>query len=151
MVALVTDGVSGGFALDLYAGVGLFSVPLSRKFRQVAAVESSEYSYSDLKVNAPDNVTGYLIEVQNFLAQIPPETRFDCVLVDPPRAGLGEKVAPGIAALQTPQCTYVSCDPATLARDLRVLTDAGYRILEVHLLDLFPQTFHVETVVRLQR
>jgi 23S rRNA (uracil1939-C5)-methyltransferase len=151
LVALVTADRTGGFALDLYAGVGLFSLLLSQKFRQVAAVESAAFSFHDLQANSPSNVTGYRVEVQKFLAQVPPETRFDYVIADPPRGGLGEKIALVAAGLKAPQFTYVSCDPATLARDLRVLTQAGYRIGQVHLLDLFPQTFHIETVVRLER
>jgi 23S rRNA (uracil1939-C5)-methyltransferase len=149
MVALVTDGRSGGFALDLYAGVGLFSLPLSQNFRQVAAVESEPFSVHDLLANSPSNVSGYRIRVEDFFIQVPPETKFDYVVVDPPRGGLGEPVAHALANLKAPQFTYVSCDPATLARDLRVLMQAGYRIREMHLLDLFPQTFHIETVVLL--
>ncbi|MBZ5510509.1 MAG: 23S rRNA (uracil(1939)-C(5))-methyltransferase RlmD [Acidobacteriia bacterium] len=151
MVALVSADCSGGFALDLYAGVGLFSLPLSQNFRQVAAVESADCSFHDLQVNSPSNATGYRVDVQKFLAQVPAETRFDYVIVDPPRGGLGEKVALVLAGLKAPQITYVSCDPATLARDLRVLTQAGYSMRQIHLLDLFPQTFHIETVVRLER
>jgi 23S rRNA (uracil1939-C5)-methyltransferase len=152
MVELATAGQSGGFALDLYAGVGLFSVPLSQNFRQVAAVESAPFSFHDLQANSPSSVTGYRVDVQKFLSQVPEETRFDYIIVDPPRGGLGEKVATIVAALKAPQLTYVSCDPATLARDLRVLTQSGwYRMFEIHLLDLFPQTFHIETLVRLQR
>ncbi len=150
MVRLVTSGRTGGFALDLYSGVGLFSLPLSQSFRQVAAVESSPYSFHDLHANSPSNVTGYRVEVDKFLAQVPPETRFDYIVADPPRGGLSERVARAISHLRAPQFTYVSCDPATLARDLRVLTQAGYLIQEIHLLDLFPQTFHIETVVRLE-
>ena len=71
--------------------------------------------------------------------------------MDPPRAGLGPKVAKQLAGIRAPQLAYVSCDPATLARDLRVLLDSGYRIEQLHLVDLFPQTFHIETIVRLAR
>jgi 23S rRNA (uracil1939-C5)-methyltransferase len=149
MVRLVSEGRTGGFALDLYAGVGLFSLPLSQNFRQVAAVESAPFSFHDLKANVPSNVTPYRVDVDKFLAQVPPETHFDYVVVDPPRGGLGEKVALRAAKLKVPQITYVSCDPATLARDLRVLMQAGYRIREMHLLDFFPQTFHIETAVLL--
>jgi len=151
MVTLVTADRDGGFALDLYAGVGLFTLPLSQNFRQVAAVESAHFSFHDLQLNSPSNATGYRVDVQKFLSQVPPETRFDYVVVDPPRGGLGEKVVRAVAALQPPQITYISCDPATLARDLRVLTQAGYGMRQIHLLDLFPQTFHIETVVRLER
>ncbi len=146
LVSLVTRDRAGGFALDLYAGVGLFSLPLSQTFRQVAAVESAPFSFHDLRANSPSNVTGYRVDVQEFLTQVPPETHFDYLVADPPRGGLGEKVAVVAAGLKAPQLTYVSCDPATLARDLRVLMQAGYRIREMHLVDLFPQTFHIEAV-----
>ncbi|MBZ5567160.1 MAG: 23S rRNA (uracil(1939)-C(5))-methyltransferase RlmD [Acidobacteriia bacterium] len=150
MVEVAMADRAGGFALDLYAGVGLFSLALSQTFRQVAAVESAAFSFHDLQANSPSNVTGYRVEVDKFLAQVPAETRFDYVVVDPPRGGLGEKAARAAARLKAPQFTYVSCDPATLARDLRVLTQAGYRIRAMHLLDVFPQTFHIETVVWLE-
>jgi 23S rRNA (uracil1939-C5)-methyltransferase len=75
----------------------------------------------------------------------------DFILVDPPRAGLGQKVAKRLAATEASQIIYVSCDPATLARDLRILLDSGYKIERIHLADLFPQTFHIESIVRLAR
>jgi 23S rRNA (uracil1939-C5)-methyltransferase len=75
----------------------------------------------------------------------------DFVLVDPPRSGLGEKVVRGLAGLRPPRMTYISCDPATLARDLGGLTKAGYRIEQAHLVDLFPQTYHLESVFSLAR
>jgi 23S rRNA (uracil1939-C5)-methyltransferase len=149
MLALATQGRSGGFALDLYAGTGLFSLPLSQTFRQVAAVEAAPLSFHDLQANVPSNVTGYRVPADQFLAQVPQETKFDYVVVDPPRGGLGEKVAMALGGLGAPQLTYVSCDPATLARDLRVLMQLGYRVEQAHMLDLFPQTFHIETVLHL--
>ncbi len=151
MVGLATEDRSGGFALDLYAGVGLFSLPLSQNFRQVAAAESAPFSFHDLQANAPSNVKGYRADVDAFLGSVPREARFDYVIADPPRVGLGEKVSKRIAGLQAPQFTYVSCDPATLSRDLRLITGAGYRIREMHLVDMFPQTFHIETVTMLER
>ena len=75
----------------------------------------------------------------------------DLVVVDPPRSGLGEPVAGLLANLGAPRITYVSCDPATLARDLIPLLAAGYRVENLHLLDLFPQTYHLETVIHLTR
>jgi 23S rRNA (uracil1939-C5)-methyltransferase len=151
MAALATEGRSGGFALDLYSGVGLFSLPLSQNFLQVAAVESATFSFHGLLANAPANVKGYRIPVDKFLASVPRKTHFDYIIADPPRSGMGGKVAKLVAGLKAPQLTYVSCDPATLARDLHVLTAAGYRIREMHLVDMFPQTFHIETVTMLER
>ena len=77
--------------------------------------------------------------------------RVTAVVVDPPRAGLGEQLAKGLSKLAARRLTYVSCDPATLARDLQVLLSGGYQMTDLHLVDLFPQTFHIETVVRLVR
>lgn len=149
MLSLATDGISGGYALDLYAGVGLFTLPLSQNFREVAAVEIAPFSFHDLTANSPSSVKGYRVAVDKFLAYVPDGTRFDYVVVDPPRGGFGPTAAEILAKLRTPRITYVSCDPATLARDLKVLAAAGYRIEALHLLDLFPQTFHIETVAKL--
>lgn len=75
----------------------------------------------------------------------------DLAVVDPPRSGLGERVARMLATLGAPRVIYVSCDPVTLARDLVILLAAGYRIEQMHLVDLFPQTYHLESVVHLVR
>lgn len=146
LVQSATANTNGKLALDLYAGVGLFTIPLSRTFAQVIAVESSPASIINLRENAPQNVTEYGEPVERFLAQSQ-RLRPDFVIVDPPRAGLGERVARQLAALAAPRITYVSCDPSTLARDLRVLTASQYVIEQIHLVDLFPQTYHLETVV----
>ena len=151
LVRLVTEGRSGHYALDMYAGTGLFSLMLSQSFREVGAVESAPFSFHDLRHNCPSNVTGYRAPVANFLAHAPEDLNADLVIVDPPRAGLGQQVAVAVATIDAPRITYVSCDPATLARDLIILTKSGYRIEEVHLLDLFPQTFHIESVFQLAR
>lgn len=152
MVDLVTGGQEGDNALDLYSGVGLFTLPLAKNFVEVSAVEAAPYSYHDLRKNAPSNVSTYRALTQAFLAGIDDVTsRFDFVVADPPRGGLGEPVARKLAELAPPQITYVSCDPATLARDLKILLDSGYKIRETHLIDLFPQTFHIETVVKLEK
>ena len=149
LVDLVSKDRSGDRALDLYAGTGLFSVVLARNFREVGAVESWPFSFRDLMHNCPRHVRLYQESVEDFLGGAHAE--WDLVVVDPPRAGLGERVAELLAASDTPRITYVSCDPATLARDLTVLMESGYRIEEVHLVDLFPQTFHIESVLQLTR
>ncbi len=149
LVRLVAEGRTGASALDLYAGTGLFSLPLSQQFEEVAAVEAAPFSAHDLKQNCPDNVSVFRETTVRFLSGLEDETSFDYVIVDPPRAGLGEAVARKLNSIMAPQLTYVSCDPATLARDLRML--ALYRIKEAHLVDLFPQTFHIETVLHLVR
>jgi 23S rRNA (uracil1939-C5)-methyltransferase len=147
MVSLVTGGRSGEVALDLYAGVGLFAVPLAKSFVKVIAVEASTYSAADLKHNSPANVRAVRETTDRYMAKHTGSV--DLIVVDPPRAGLGEKVTRALLRLAAPRITYVSCDPSTLARDLRALLAGGYRVEEMHLLDLFPQTFHIETLVQL--
>ena len=151
LVELVTADRAGGLALDLYAGVGLFSRALSRSFREVTAVEAALFAFHDLRHNSPSNVAASHAPVEGFLASLPPRMKYDFVVVDPPRAGLGEKTARIVAGLGAPHLTYVSCDPATLSRDLRLLLESGYRVDQVHLVDLFPQTFHIESVFHLAR
>jgi 23S rRNA (uracil1939-C5)-methyltransferase len=150
MVHLASLGHRGKLALDLYAGVGLFSLPLAKSFEQVIAVEGSAQSVADLRHNAPSNVGVISGTTEQFLARKQKQTP-DFVLVDPPRAGLGAKVAAAIARLLPQEITYVSCDPSTQARDLGPLLKAGYRISEAHLIDLFPQTYHIESLLRLVR
>ena len=146
----VTADARGQIALDLYAGVGLFANHLAASFEQVIAVESAPTSVADLEANAAPNVSPARSSTEQFL-QKSGKLKADLVVVDPPRAGLGDRTAKLLAVVGTPRIVYVSCDPATLARDLRTLLESGYRIEQVHLFDLFPQTFHLETMVRLAR
>jgi len=149
LVGIVSGGRSGEVALDLYAGVGLFTVALATSFRHIVAVESSQGSASDLKYNSPRNAKAVRSTVDEYLTAKAGKVRPDLVVVDPPRAGLGARVARSLAKLGAARLTYVSCDPATLARDLVALTAGGYRVEQMHLIDLFPQTYHIETVVEL--
>jgi 23S rRNA (uracil1939-C5)-methyltransferase len=151
LVKLVTAGRSGELALDLYAGVGLFTCTLSRSFRHTVAVESSLSSAVDLKYNALPNTKVIRSTVEEFLASKRRHETPTLIVVDPPRTGLGDRVARALAQSDARRITYVSCDPATLARDLVALRTGGYRVEQVHLIDLFPQTFHLETVVQLTR
>lgn len=151
LVKLVTEGCEGRCALELYAGVGLFTVPLARRFDRITAVEAAPASASDLRRNAPANVDVYQETTERYLAKLPPGKLFDLIVLDPPRAGLGERSAQLLERLNAPRITYVSCDPSTLARDLRLLSAGGFRIEEMHLVDLFPQTFHLESVTQLIR
>jgi 23S rRNA (uracil1939-C5)-methyltransferase len=151
LVSIVTAGRSGTVALDLYAGVGLFSSVLNREFKNVIAVESSPTSHADLLYNSPANVTAVRSTVEQYLNNVNDKLRPDLVVVDPPRSGLGDKVIPALIGLQPPRITYVSCDPATLSRDLGRLIQSGYQIEQAHLIDLFPQTYHVESVFHLAR
>ena len=150
LVEAAIGDASGETALDLYAGVGLFAIPLARKFKKVAAVEAGITAARDLEVNAQN--AGQVIQhlqgrVEDHLARMTATPDF--IVADPPRAGLGKTVVSHLARLKPPKLTIVSCDPATLARDVAGLTD--YKIDSLTLVDLFPQTYHLETVARLSR
>jgi 23S rRNA (uracil1939-C5)-methyltransferase len=151
LVRVAMPGVGGRAALDLYAGAGLFTLPLSKSFDEVLAVEASSHSFADLRHNAPRNVKPIRATTETFLLERGPKLSPDLVIVDPPRAGLGEKTARALGRMSVPRVTYVSCDPATLARDLRPLLESGFKVAEAHLVDLFPQTAHMETVLHLVR
>jgi 23S rRNA (uracil1939-C5)-methyltransferase len=151
LVNIVTANRSGELALDLYAGVGLFTAPLATSFRHIIAVESSQSSVADLKYNIPPNVKAVRSSVDEYLASKADKLHPDLVMVDPPRGGLGERVARNLVKLGAARLTYVSCDPATLARDLVYLASGGYRIEQAHMVDLFPQTYHIESVLHLVR
>ncbi len=154
LVKIVTEEQRGQLALDLYAGAGLFSTALACDFRHIVSVEASQTSSADLAYNQPSNGEAIQATTEQYLARGEKSGRIgvpDLVVADPPRSGLGEGVARSLANLGAPRIAYVSCDPATLARDLVPLLAAGYRVQQVHLVDLFPQTYHLESVVRLAR
>jgi tRNA/tmRNA/rRNA uracil-C5-methylase (TrmA/RlmC/RlmD family) len=145
---------SGGTVLDLYCGVGLFTLPLARQFQKVIGVEANatatRFARRNLQLAGLRNADVITATVTDWFrsASIGP---VDFVLLDPPRAGAESAVIEGILNLQPRAISYVSCDPATLARDLRKLIGGGYVIESIAGFDLFPQTHHVETVVRLAR
>lgn len=147
LVELATGGETGGHALDLYAGVGLFTLPLTRAFERVTGVEVVRSAVNDLTRNARQ-AKAIQQSTEDYLAQL--ETPPDFVLADPPRAGLGKRAVEHLVRLRAPKLTLVSCDPSTLARDLSPLVASGYAIENMTLIDLFPQTFHIETVTRLR-
>jgi 23S rRNA (uracil1939-C5)-methyltransferase len=164
LIDLVTTGRSGELALDLYAGVGLFSTALACNFRHIVSVESSQTAANDLQYNLPASGKAVHSATEQYLTGLGDMGRSgqdavlpqlghtpDLVVADPPRGGLGDRVARLLARAGAPRVTYVSCDPATLARDLVPLQAAGYRIERVHLIDLFPQTYHLESIVHLTR
>jgi 23S rRNA (uracil1939-C5)-methyltransferase len=132
--------------LDLYSGVGLFGLALAGEVKRVVAIESAPSAVEDFRLNAAglENVTLLEGKAQSVLGRL--EEPVDLVVLDPPRAGAGERVMGEMVRLAPRQIVYVSCDPATLARDARHLVGAGYRVETVQPLDLFPQTFHVETI-----
>jgi 23S rRNA (uracil1939-C5)-methyltransferase len=150
LVKTVSGDFHGRFALDLYAGVGLFANHLAKRFDQVFAVESAPLSSADLQHNAIKNIVPVRSSAESFLPRCI-NMKPELVVVDPPRAGLGPRATQLLAALQVKRIVYVSCDPATLARDVRTLLETGYHVEEVHMIDLFPQTFHIESIVRLAR
>jgi 23S rRNA (uracil1939-C5)-methyltransferase len=151
LVDRVITGQTGRTAWDLFAGVGLFAQQLATKFERVIAVESAPSSVAALKENMGSMGMAVHGSTFNFLRRADKAERPDLIVVDPPRTGLGPEVTSLLAQTGAPALTYVSCDPATLTRDLRGLLAAGYAIESVTLADLFPQTHHLETVVRLGR
>lgn len=162
LVNIVTQEASGDLALDLYAGVGLFSTALTRNFRRVISVEPSHRALPDLQYNLPPNGEAVKATTERYLSQhsdkghdagriVSGKQKPDLVVVDPPRRGLGESLARSLADVAAARLIYVSCDPATLARDLVPLFAAGYRVEQTHVIDLFPQTYHLESIVKLVR
>jgi 23S rRNA (uracil1939-C5)-methyltransferase len=151
LVKTAIGDAQGTTALDLYAGTGLFSVPVAKRFDRVIAVEASPFCFADLQHNVPSNVRAIQATTDKYLENVGRKSKLDFALVDPPRSGMGQHTTQMLGRTGVPHITYVSCDPATLARDLRVLSRAGYRIESAHLVDLFPQTFHMETVLHLAR
>jgi 23S rRNA (uracil1939-C5)-methyltransferase len=152
LVERVVAGHNGKLAWDLFAGVGLFARQLAGRFDRVVAVESAPSAKAALK----ENLSGRSAEAVNsetlvFLGRSRSGEKPDFVVVDPPRTGLGPETCARLAETAAPALVYVSCDPATLARDLRALISSGYQIQSITLADLFPQTFHLETVVQLRR
>ena len=148
--------VSGNLAIDLYAGVGLFTIQMARRFDRVIGVEADDVAAAFARQNISANLSAN-VEIQNNKTELwlrnYVETKSpspDFVLLDPPRGGAAEAV-PHIVGLKPSSITYVSCDPTTLARDLRAMIDAGYELSRVTAVDLFPQTYHVETIARLVR
>lgn len=156
LVETALANASGSVALDLYCGVGLFTLPLARVFEKVFGVEASEKAIE----SARKNVENARLENAEFFAQPVGEwlsekaedlTEIDFILLDPPRSGTEKETIEQILKIKPKQISYVSCEPSTLARDLRILCESVYEIQSIIALDLFPQTHHVETVVRLKR
>jgi 23S rRNA (uracil1939-C5)-methyltransferase len=151
LVDRVVEGQSGALAWDLFAGVGLFARQLAARFARVVAVESAPFATQALKANlAGTGGEAVRATTLDFLRRKHTGPQPDLIVVDPPRAGLGAEVTVELARIAAPSVVYVSCDPATLVRDVRALAAAGYAMESVALADLFPQTFHLETVVRLR-
>jgi 23S rRNA (uracil1939-C5)-methyltransferase len=158
LVEVVLSEARGSLALDLFAGCGLFAVPLTARFKRVIGVESNVAAARDLEANLQESgaasPSARVLSVEEFLAKW--HDRPDFVVVDPPRAGVSPAALARLIKLAPVGIAYLSCDPATLARDLAVLTGTAekpgpYLMDELHLVDIFPQTYHMEALVRLSR
>lgn len=152
LVEAAVGDAAGDTAWDLYAGAGLFSLPLARRFRRVVAVESGRGAASDLEFNAER--AGLRVEVRRCSAEdfldnetSPPEF----IIADPPRAGLEKRNVRNLIRLKPRRLVIVACDPATLARDVAALAGSGFRLSHLTLVDLFPQTYHLESIAVLER
>jgi len=137
--------------LDVYCGVGLFSAFLAPKCKTLIGIESSESACEDFTFNLDefDNVELYMGTAEDVIPHL--EAKPDIVLVDPPRCGLEKRVVDGILKLDPRLIAYVSCDPSTLARDVARLINGGYRLKDVTPFDLFPQTYHIESISLFER
>lgn len=155
LVELVMEGLSpteDDEAMDLYCGAGTFTLPLARKSAFVSAVESYGPAVRDLRRNVERSGLDNVDAVGGDAAREFPDTDADVIVVDPPRAGLGEKVVRLLSDQSARTIAYVSCDPATLARDLARFEETGsFAVRSVTPVDLFPQSFHVESVTILDR
>jgi 23S rRNA (uracil1939-C5)-methyltransferase len=136
---------------DLYAGVGLFSLFIAETGARLIAVEESPWATEDFVINLDkfNSVELYESPVEFALSSI--QAQANGILVDPPRAGLGKEVVNRLLAFRPERLVYVSCDPATLARDAKALVAGGYKLEKVQPIDLFPQTYHIETVLLFRR
>ncbi|MBP3883697.1 MAG: 23S rRNA (uracil(1939)-C(5))-methyltransferase RlmD [Olsenella sp.] len=155
LVDLVIGGLSpteNDEAMDLYCGAGTFTVPLARKSAFVSAVESYGPAVRDLRRNVERAGLANVDAVGGDAGREFPDTEADVIVVDPPRAGLSEEVVRLLSSQPARRIAYVSCDPATLARDLGRFEEMdSFTVRSVTPVDLFPQTFHVESVTILER
>ncbi|MDR1013942.1 MAG: 23S rRNA (uracil(1939)-C(5))-methyltransferase RlmD [Coriobacteriales bacterium] len=151
LVAEVLEGLGEDTArvADLYSGVGTFTLPLARHARTLDAVETAGSSIRDLRRNLSAHGLDAEVHAGSVEWVLPKLGKKDGIVVDPPRSGLGPDALDALADAAPRTVVYVSCDPATLARDVQRLAARGYRLVKAVPLDLFPQTWHVETVARL--
>lgn len=132
--------------LDAYSGVGLFSAFLAGQVGRLVGIEASPSAGEDFEFNLDefDNVSLYEAPVEEALPVL--DQKFDLVLIDPPRSGIDRRAMDSLLALAAPQLVYISCDPATLARDAKRLVQGGYKLKKVTPFDLFPNTYHLESI-----
>lgn len=155
LIEKAVGDITGKNALDLYCGVGLFTLPLARKFEKVVGVEGNmkaiEYAQKNIENARIENAEVFAESVGDWLNENPERLEnVDFVLLDPPRTGAEKETIEHILQMKPQRISYVSCEPSVLARDLRLLIDGGYEIENITGIDLFPQTHHVETVVKLK-
>ena len=152
MIRLVTEHASRvrhkQTAIDLYSGVGFFTLPLAKLFDRVIAVEGSAVSAKYARMNAPENVKVIEAPVERQVKHLP---KGDFIFLDPPRAGTRREVVDMVAERTREVISWLSCDPVTFARDASRLLSAGWKLESLDLLDLFPNTHHVETLARFGR
>ena len=156
LIEAAVGDASGATALDLYSGVGLFTLPLARNFETVIGVEGYDKAVDFAEKNVEQarlsNVSFQRENVGEWLRENAEKLKnIDFVLLDPPRAGTEKETIESLLQINPKRISYVSCEPSTLARDLKILTENGYSIDSITAFDLFPQTHHVETVVKLSR
>jgi 23S rRNA (uracil1939-C5)-methyltransferase len=163
LLRTVIAGATGDLALDLYAGVGFLTLPLTKTFQRVVSVDSNLSATRNLRENADTadmSIVSQHVQTEEFLKTATEAPDF--VVLDPPRAGLGQASAQKLADLGPKEIAYLSCDPSTLARDLAILMQTPrkpadsaathrYEITSMDFFDLFPQTYHIEALVRLRR
>lgn len=137
--------------LDIYSGVGLFSAFLAQRVGRIVAIESSPSACEDYAANldAYEHIELYEAPAEMVLPAL--DLKADITLVDPPRSGLERRAMDGLIQLGAPLIVYISCDPATLGRDVKKLAAAGYELRQAKPFDMFPHTYHVETVVLMSR
>lgn len=155
LISTAIGDAQGETAVDLYCGAGLFTLPLASRFKHVIGVEASAaaigYARRNLEDAHLDNATLEISKVADWLTENSnAHAPIDFLLLDPPRAGAEDGAINGILALRPQHISYVSCDPATLARDLKALVAGGYQVDAIAAFDMFPQTHHVETVAHLK-
>lgn len=154
MIKLVLEGLTAGsesYCADLYCGAGTFTLPLAEHCAEVFAVESQASSVRDLRRNLELNDLFAEVIGGDSARELPELGELDGLVVDPPRVGLAESVPADIAATGVKRFAYVSCNPSTWARDVARIEEQGYRLVSATPVDLFPQTYHIETVSIFER
>lgn len=153
LIAAAMGDMTGQKAIDLYCGVGLFTLPMARRFARVTGVEANaraaQFARRNVESAKLENIEIANLGVADWLKHSRSFEVLDFLLLDPPRVGCENAVIAGILSMRPRRIAYVSCDPATLARDLKKLIAENYTLDSVAAFDMFPQTHHVETVARL--